>query len=206
MADAPALDHVGIQVSDYDKAVAFYDAALKPLGWAKLMEYKWDGGQACGYGTGGKPYLWLSSGGKTAPHVHIAFGAASRAAVDAFYQAAMGAGGTDNGPPGIREHYHANYYAAFVFDPDGHNIETVTHAPPGAAAKSRPARKTAAKRAPARKPAARKPAARKPAASRTTAKKASPKKPGAKSTARGKPAARRTAPRKPAGRGGRKPR
>ena len=126
MPDAPALDHVGFTVSDYDAAKAFYTAALKPLGWKVIMEF----GRGAGFGTEGKPYLWLSEGKKkTTPHVHLAIGAESRKAVDAFYKAAIKAGGKDNGKPGIRADYHPTYYAAFVFDPDGHNIEAVCHKP-----------------------------------------------------------------------------
>ena len=145
MAQGPVIDHVGWQVSDYDRSVKFYTAALKPLGWLKLREFKWDGGKTVGYGTGGKPFLWISSGAKTSPHVHFAFGSESRAAVDAFYKAAMKAGGRDNGKPGLRPEYHEHYYAAFVRDPDGHNIEAVTHAPVPAK-KSAPAKKAPAKK------------------------------------------------------------
>jgi catechol 2,3-dioxygenase-like lactoylglutathione lyase family enzyme len=151
MTDVPVLDHVGIQVADYDKAIKFYTAALKPLAWKKMMEFKYDGGSTAGFGARGKPYLWLSTGGKTSPHVHIALGATSRAEVDAFYKAAMKAGGTDNGPPGLRENYHPTYYAAFVTDLDGHNIEAVTHAPPPKAAKAATKKKAPAKRKPAGK-------------------------------------------------------
>jgi catechol 2,3-dioxygenase-like lactoylglutathione lyase family enzyme len=165
MSDVPAIDHVGWQVSDYDVAVKFYNAALKPLGWKRQMEFDFPGGKACGYGPQGKPFFWLTSGAKTAPHVHLAFGAPSRAAVDAFYAAAMAAGGKDNGPPGVRTEYHPTYYAAFVLDPDGHNVEAVTHAPPKAAAKRKPAasKKTPAKKAPAKKTGAKTRPARKKA-------------------------------------------
>jgi catechol 2,3-dioxygenase-like lactoylglutathione lyase family enzyme len=150
VAQVPVIDHVGWQVSDYDRSVKFYNAALKPLGWKKLMEFNWDGGKTAGFGPPGKPYLWLSTGGKTAPHIHFAFGADTRENVDAFYKAAMKAGGRDNGKPGLRPEYHENYYAAFVLDPDGHNIEAVSHAP------AAPARKpAAAKKAPAKKPPAK---------------------------------------------------
>lgn len=150
MTDAPILDHIGWQVSDYDRALKFYNAALKPLGWKMMMEFKYPGGKTAGYGTKGKPYLWLSTGGKTSPHLHVALGADSRAAVDAFYKAAMKAGARDNGPPGIRKEYHPAYYAAFVLDPDGHNLEAVTHQPPKKAAAKK---QTSAKK----KPAGRKP-------------------------------------------------
>ncbi|WP_199698887.1 VOC family protein [Oleomonas cavernae] len=82
-----------------------------------------------GLGTQGKPFFWISSGGRPAGHMHIAFAAPDRASVDAFYEAALAAGGKDNGAPGLRPHYHANYYGAFVLDPDGHNVEAVCHGP-----------------------------------------------------------------------------
>jgi catechol 2,3-dioxygenase-like lactoylglutathione lyase family enzyme len=127
------LDHIGFAVEDYEGAKAFYSAALKPLGITLVMEVAQEenrGHQACGFGgTDGKPDFWLGSEGKTTPHVHICFAAENRAAVDAFYRAALAAGGKDNGPPGIRAHYHPNYYAAFVLDLEGHNIEAVCHKP-----------------------------------------------------------------------------
>ena len=125
MTETHALDHIGFSVSDYDAARKFYVAALKPLGWKVVMEF----GRSAGFGPAAKPFLWLSEGKKTTPHVHIALGAESRKAVDAFYKAAIKAGGRDNGGPGVREMYHPNYYAAFVLDPDGHNLEAVTHKP-----------------------------------------------------------------------------
>ena len=153
MTDAPIIDHIGWQVDDYDRAVKFYTAALKPLGWTKMREFVYPGGKTAGYGTKGKPYLWLSSGAKTAPRIHVALGADSRAAVDAFYKAAMKAGGTDNGPPGTRAEYHPTYYAAFVLDPDGHNVEAVTHAPAKSAVTKAAVKKTAKKPAAKSKPA-----------------------------------------------------
>lgn len=125
-----AIDHLGITVTDYEGAKAFYLAALKPLGVGLEMEFPGhDGGMHCGIGLKGKPFFWLTGGDKTEPHIHLALVAPNRAAVHAFYEAAMAAGGTDNGPPGPRPHYHPGYYAAFVLDPDGHNIEVVTHKP-----------------------------------------------------------------------------
>jgi catechol 2,3-dioxygenase-like lactoylglutathione lyase family enzyme len=120
------IDHIAVTVSDYEKSKQFYQAALKPLGVTVMMEFPTDRGMAAGLGKD-KPILWLSGGSHTKPRVHFAFTAGSRGEVDGFYEAAMAAGGKDNGPPGIREHYHANYYAAFVLDPDGHNIEVVAH-------------------------------------------------------------------------------
>lgn len=119
------LDHIGLDVSDTQKAKAFYLAALKPLGYEIFMEWeKW-----VGFGVNGKPDLWLKEGETTKPGIHVAFRANNRQLVDDFYQAALMAGGTDNGAPGIREIYHPNYYGAFVLDPDGHNIEVVCHEP-----------------------------------------------------------------------------
>ena len=125
------LDHIGIGISDFVRAKAFYDKALAPLGIALVMEVTAEqtgGHAAAGFGSNGKPYFWFG-GGAAIARAHVAFTAKSRAAVDAFYKAALAAGGTDNGGPGIRPHYHANYYGAFVLDPDGHNIEAVCHLP-----------------------------------------------------------------------------
>lgn len=125
------LDHLGLTVSDFKKARAFYDQALAPLGVAVVMEVtpEQTGGSAhAGYGADGRPDFWIGTGGSASGHVHVAFTAKDRASVDAFYAAAIAAGGRDNGPPGVREHYHPNYYGAFVLDPDGHNVEAVCHA------------------------------------------------------------------------------
>ncbi|MCX5494322.1 VOC family protein [Kaistia dalseonensis] len=122
------FDHVGIAVSDYYASLGFYEKALAPLGIKLVMRMPAEIGQAgAGFGETLKPEFWIWEGGRTRPHVHIAFTAPDRATVDAFYAAAIAAGATDNGPPGVRAHYHANYYAAFVLDPDGHNIEAVCH-------------------------------------------------------------------------------
>lgn len=127
------LDHIGLGVSDYERAKAFYAAALAPLGASLVMEVGPDlpgvGGRAAGFGRDGKPDLWLGEEGRTEPRVHIAITARSRAEVDAFHRAALDAGARDNGAPGLRPHYHPDYYAAFVLDPDGHNLEAVCHAP-----------------------------------------------------------------------------
>jgi catechol 2,3-dioxygenase-like lactoylglutathione lyase family enzyme len=128
------IDHIGISVSDYARAKAFYLAALKPLRCELVMELpvEYTGGvPSGGFGADGKPFLWISEGGKST-HLHIAFRAESREQVDAFHAAALAAGGKDNGGPGPREMYHPNYYGAFVLDPDGHNIEAVIHTPPPA--------------------------------------------------------------------------
>ncbi|MEQ1771391.1 MAG: VOC family protein [Devosia sp.] len=115
-----SFDHVGISVSDIEKAKAFYTAALKPLGIALMSDY----GTTIGMGAD-HPLFWISAG--EPGHAHIAFRAASRAEVDAFHAAAIAAGGTDNGKPGIRKEYSENYYGAYVLDADGHNIEAVTY-------------------------------------------------------------------------------
>ena len=119
------LDHVTIGVTDFAKARAFYDAALAPLGLTYMAS---DGASFAGYGDGEKAFFWI--GLKPAPQtgVHVAFAAPERAKVDAFYAAALAAGGRDNGAPNLRPQYHADYYGAFVLDPDGHNIEAVCHA------------------------------------------------------------------------------
>ena len=124
------LDHLGLTVSDFAKSRAFYDAALAPLGVGLVMEVtpeQTGGSSHLGYGSDGKPYFWIGNAGSAGGGVHVAFVAKDRAGVDAFYAAAMAAGGRDNGPPGIRAHYHPNYYGAFVLDPDGHNVEAVCH-------------------------------------------------------------------------------
>ena len=122
------FDHVGFSVGDYDRSVAFYDKALAPLGITALSVFEYPGGKVAGYGKD-RPAYWLNSGTALVGRVHVAFVAANRAEVDAFHAAAMAAGGTDNGKPGLRPEYHPDYYAAFVLDPDGHNIEAVCHAP-----------------------------------------------------------------------------
>jgi catechol 2,3-dioxygenase-like lactoylglutathione lyase family enzyme len=129
------IDHVTIVVSDYPRSRTFYLAALAPLGFAKVMELSREMipmlpvAHTIGIGPGGKPEVWLRPWSDAVTPVHVALRANDRAAVDAFYRAALEAGGTDNGAPGPRPHYHANYYGAFVLDPDGHNIEAVCHAP-----------------------------------------------------------------------------
>ena len=127
------IDHTGISVSNFEKSKAFYSAALKPIGYAMLMEIPaavTKSTDVAGFGEAPKPDFWISGGKPNQPPIHIAFRVNSRAVVDAFYKAALEAGGTDNGPPGIRAHYHPDYYGAFVLDPDGHNIEAVCHEAP----------------------------------------------------------------------------
>lgn len=121
------FDHVGIEVDDFDRSRAFYEMALAPLGIGVVMEPM---PQMVGFGVEGKPTFWLMSRGRPALHgVHLAFPAADHDAVDTFHAAGLAAGGTDNGAPGPRPIYHSSYYAAFVIDPDGNNVEAVCHAP-----------------------------------------------------------------------------
>jgi catechol 2,3-dioxygenase-like lactoylglutathione lyase family enzyme len=128
----PMIDHIGFPVSDFARAKAFYAKALLPLDYGLVMEVAQeqnDGDPSAGFGANGKPDFWIGGEGGLNKPLHVAILAKDRAAVDAFYKAAIAAGGRDNGAPGIRPHYHSNYYAAFVFDPDGHNVEAVCHAP-----------------------------------------------------------------------------
>ena len=125
------FDHIGISVSDYPKAKAFYSAALLPLGITFEMEVTpeetggfWYGG----FGRDGKPFFWIGNGRAATSGIHVAFGG-TRAQVDAFFKAALAAGAKDNGPPGLRPEYHPNYYGGFVLDADGNNIEAVCHSP-----------------------------------------------------------------------------
>ena len=120
------LDHMGFTVSDYERSKAFYERALAPLGIELLMEPV---AQAAGFGRDGKPFFWIEAERSTVTEVHVAFEAPDRATVDAFHAAALEAGGTDNGAPGVREIYHPTYYGAYVLDPDGNNVEAVCHAP-----------------------------------------------------------------------------
>ena len=122
------LDHVGFGVSDYERSKAFYERALAPLGIELLMEPV---AQAAGFGRDGKPFFWIETRGPAVKGgLHVAFVVDDRATVDRFHAGALEAGGTDNGPPGVREIYHPNYYGAYVLDPDGNNIEAVCHRPP----------------------------------------------------------------------------
>jgi len=125
------LDHVGFSVSDYAVSKAFYEKALAPLGIKVLMEVTQEmtgAASYCGFGRN-KPDFWIGDGTPPGAPLHVAFSAPARAVVDAFYKAAIAAGGRDNGAPGLRPQYHENYYGAFVFDPDGMNIEAVCHLP-----------------------------------------------------------------------------
>ena len=121
------LDHVTLGVSEFEESKAFYDAVLQTLGIVRLYV---EGEDFAGYGLGQKAFFWI--GLKKVPIIgmHVAFAAKSRSLVDRFHAVALARGGRDNGPPGLRPHYHANYYGAFVLDPDGHNMEAVCHDPP----------------------------------------------------------------------------
>ena len=126
------IDHTGLVVSDFERSKQFYSAALGAIGYALLAEFPASvtgSVDVAGFGEHGKPDFWISRGSANKPPIHIAFRVDKRATVDAFYQAGISAGGGDNGPPGVRAHYHPNYYGAFVLDPDGHNVEAVCHEP-----------------------------------------------------------------------------
>lgn len=124
------LHHIGIFATDYDESKAFYSAALAPLEIALLIEKPAQGqtNRQAAFGSGGKPCFWLYGSKPATSRLHVAFAAESCAAVDEFYLAATAARGQSNGGPGYRPQYHRLYYAAFVFDPDGNNIETVYRA------------------------------------------------------------------------------
>jgi catechol 2,3-dioxygenase-like lactoylglutathione lyase family enzyme len=126
------LDHIGLPVSDFAKSKAFYTTVLASLGMQLLMDMDLsDEGGPAGYAGFGaaRPQFWIGTGKPFTGRLHVAFAAKDRAQVRAFYEAALASGAKDNGPPGLRPHYHANYYGAFVIDPDGHNIEAVSHLP-----------------------------------------------------------------------------
>jgi catechol 2,3-dioxygenase-like lactoylglutathione lyase family enzyme len=121
------FDHVGLQVRDLERSRAFYAAALAPLGVTELVRYD----DAVAFGSD-RPMLWLAQGDPAAPwtRMHLAFTAGTHLEVETFHRAALSAGGSDNGGPGLRPHYHPDYYAAFVLDPDGHNVEAVCRRAP----------------------------------------------------------------------------
>jgi catechol 2,3-dioxygenase-like lactoylglutathione lyase family enzyme len=123
------LDHIELAVADIVRARAFYDQALAAIGVEVAMSVGTGARIALGYGSDGRPHFWVVQGPPLTGHLHVAFTAKDRATVDAFHVAAIAAGGRDNGGPGLRPQYHANYYGAFAFDPDGHNIEAVCHTP-----------------------------------------------------------------------------
>ena len=118
------LDHVTIGVRDLERSRIFYDAILRPLGIERLYA---EGETFAGYGIKPKAFFWIGHRAALQTSAHVAFAAENREIVDRFHQAALAAGGVDNGAPGLRAHYHPNYYGAFILDPDGHNIEAVCH-------------------------------------------------------------------------------
>lgn len=117
------IDHTGIHVADVEKSAAFYEKALAPLGYMKMMEFKEY--KIVGLGEGKNPDFWIQGDGAPDKATHNAFRARNKEEVDAFHTAGLEAGGKDNGGPGIRENYSPDYYAAFVIDPDGNNVEAV---------------------------------------------------------------------------------
>src|SRR5262245_18519517 len=126
------IDHTGIGVRDINKSKAFYTRALAPIGYTLLAEFPASvtgSSDVAGFGVAPRPDFWVPSGASTTPPIHVAFRVESRGLVDELHKAAMAAGGRDNGGPGVRAHYHPNYYGAFVLDPDGHNVEVVCHNP-----------------------------------------------------------------------------
>jgi catechol 2,3-dioxygenase-like lactoylglutathione lyase family enzyme len=125
------LDHIGFPVTNYARSKAFYARVLETLGFKLIMEVNLSDDGEDGYAGFGsdRPHFWIGTGKPLAGRLHVAFAAKNRAEVQAFYAAALAAGGIDNGAPGLRPHYHENYYAAFVLDPDGHNVEAVNHLP-----------------------------------------------------------------------------
>jgi catechol 2,3-dioxygenase-like lactoylglutathione lyase family enzyme len=121
------IDHFTLSSAKYETSKLFYKAALAPLGYTLVREY---GTDVAGFGIGDRLDFWLANDTQaTRPVFHVAFVAESRSQVDEFYKAALAAGGTDNGAPGLRDGYGPNYYTAFVFDPDGQNIEAVCRRP-----------------------------------------------------------------------------
>jgi catechol 2,3-dioxygenase-like lactoylglutathione lyase family enzyme len=118
------IDHINIRVLDYERSKRFYTLALAPLGYKPMME----SASGAGFHSGPIPDFWIMQG-TPGPSVHVAFSCPDRATVDAFYRAAIAAGGVDNGAPGLRPVYHPSYYGGFVLDPDGYNIEAVCHEP-----------------------------------------------------------------------------
>jgi catechol 2,3-dioxygenase-like lactoylglutathione lyase family enzyme len=126
------FDHVGFAVTEFDRSKRFYTAALAPLSITLIMEVTPEQtglGSHAGFGADGKAFFWIGNHGQPLTGLHVAFTAASRRQVDEFYRAALRIGGRDNGAPGLRPHYHENYYGAFVLDPDGNNVEAVCHLP-----------------------------------------------------------------------------
>jgi catechol 2,3-dioxygenase-like lactoylglutathione lyase family enzyme len=127
------FDHLGLPVSDYERSKRFYERVMASLGYGLVMEASPEqaenGQPACGFGPPGRPAFWIGREPGNIASAHVGFEAATRAQVHAFHAAGLAAGGRDNGAPGPRPHYGPHYYAAFVLDPDGHNIEAVCQAP-----------------------------------------------------------------------------
>jgi catechol 2,3-dioxygenase-like lactoylglutathione lyase family enzyme len=123
------IDHAGLRVTDFGRARDFYTASLGTLGIQLLAEFEAGGKRHAGYGDKDGPTFWIDEGKLVPGEAHIAFVARSRAEVRAFHMTALANGGRDNGPPGLRPEYSAHYFAAFVLDPDGHNIEAVCVGP-----------------------------------------------------------------------------
>lgn len=122
------IDHIGVEVSDLAVSREFYTKALEPIGITPIAHYEEGVGFGSDLGSGPRPYFWISERDREpVSGAHVAFRADTIEEVDAFHTAALAAGGKDNGPPGPRPHYHPGYYGAFVFDPDGNNIEAVCH-------------------------------------------------------------------------------
>jgi len=121
------IDHVGVNVSEYETSKRFYEQALAPIGYRVVMDFPEH--DAAGFGTDGKPELWVVARDPRGTGTHLAFVASDRPTVDAFHAAALAAGGVDNGQPGVRGEYHPTYYGAYVLDPDGNNVEAVCHEP-----------------------------------------------------------------------------
>jgi catechol 2,3-dioxygenase-like lactoylglutathione lyase family enzyme len=164
VSSPPMLDHVGLRVQDFARALAFYRAALAPIGYRVVMEFP----EAAGLGERGKPDFWITKTDKLESAVHIAF-VGTRQGVEAFHAAALAAGGVDYGPPGPRPDYHPHYFGAFILDPYGNNIEVVCHEP-APAPKAAPAGR--------KKPAPRKKAPRGAARAAKPAPKGKKKRPG----------------------------
>jgi catechol 2,3-dioxygenase-like lactoylglutathione lyase family enzyme len=161
------LDHISLRVGDMARATEFYRTALAPVGYKIAMEFP----NFVGMSDEGMPNFWITPTDKGSSGTHIAF-RTDRARVDAFYAAALAAGGVDNGAPGLRADYHPHYYAAYIIDPEGNNIEVVCHDPPGMP--KLPAARAAARR-PAKRALAKRPVKAKAKAKAT--KPAKPKKP-----------------------------
>ncbi len=174
------IDHISVRAQDFARLVDFYKAALAPIGYSVLMEFP----NVAGMGADGKPDLWIMQSDQPTNPTHLALGGL-RSQIEQFHAAALAAGGSDNGAPGLRADYHPHYYAAYVHDPEGNNIEVVCHFPDGVdPATVKPAAKRAAK---SKKPVAKrvvKPAVKAKASAKS--KKPAAKKPAAKAKAKGK--------------------